>query len=94
MRFSKSFTVSRRISQSDGSENTEERSQSIEFDIFKLIIIIILGIIAWEFAAKGVIVPALVWGLVETLLVIYVVALLFELAMSAIVGLHFRGQYR
>ena len=91
MRFSKSFTVSRRISQSDRSENTEERSQSIEFDIFKLILVIILGIIAWKLASKGVSIPTLVWYLIEVILVIYAALLGWELALVIVVGFDFRS---
>ncbi|PYB68169.1 hypothetical protein DMB44_05460 [Thermoplasma sp. Kam2015] len=55
-----------------------------EFDFFNLGLLIILGIIAWELARKGIAVPSLVWILIEILLALYIAGLIVSFFVTAL----------
>lgn len=90
MNIGNSFKLSRKMQQPDGSEVTEERSKNVDLDFAKLAIAVILAIIAYELARKGISVPILVWHLVEVVLILYIIVICVELAMVFYVGFAFR----
>ena len=88
MNIGNTFKLSRKMQQPDGSEVTEERSKMVDLDFTKLAIAIILAIIAYELARKGVAIPGLVWILIEVVLTLYIIVLALQLIMVIYVGLN------
>jgi len=79
MKIGFSNTFRYRATESDNDVVTRERTQSTEFDFAKLAIVIILAIIAYELAKKGIVVPLLVWVLIEIVLILYAVSFIIQL---------------
>lgn len=87
MNIGNSVKLSRKMQQPDGSEVTEERSKMVDLDFTKLAIAVILVIIAYELARKGIAIPGLVWILIEIIMILYAIVLAFQLIMVFYVGL-------